>query len=735
MRPAYLLATFLAAGMAPAAEVDYLREVKPILAVRCFACHGAVRQKAGFRLDAIALLRKGGRHGPAIVAGKAEESLLIDAVRGRDRLRMPPESEGPALSEKDVATLETWINQGARAPQEPIPADPRAHWAFRPPTTPPIPAVAGAANPIDALLAAERSRRRLTPNPPADKSTLLRRVYLDLVGLPPTREEVHAFLADPAPDAYEKVVARLLASPQYGERWGRHWMDVWRYSDPFGLGEEYRYSQRHIWRWRDWIIESLNADKGYGRMVIEMLAGDEVAPADRDTLRATGFLARNWYKFNRNAWLQDTVEHTAAGFLGLTLRCARCHDHKFDPIPQQDYYRFRAFFEPHDVRIDPVRGQPNVLKDGVARVFDSNPVAPTYLFVRGDDRNPDRSRVLPPGVPPVLGGEPEIRPVIFGGAMLAPALEAAAATASANVTPLGMLSLTTSTGRRLALARWITRRDNPLTARVAVNHIWMRHFGKPLVPSVANFGLSGQPPNHPALLDFLAVRFMDDGWSMKKLHRLIVTSQTYRLGSQAGNDNNPQIDPENRYLWRMNPRRMEAEVVRDSLLALAGQLDLARGGPPLSESLGQTSRRRSIYFRFNTQYKMAFLEQFDAASPSECYERHESVVPQQALALGNSALALNQARLLARRLAQTAGADFVTVAFEQVLGRAPTTEEHGRCERFLREQTALLQAPGRLTPFPPNADAVTAPAADAIGRAHEDLIHVLFNHNDFVTIR
>jgi hypothetical protein len=298
-----------------------------------------------------------------------------------------------------------------------------------------------------------------------------------------------------------------------------------------------------------------------------------------------------------------------------------------------------------------------------------------------------------------------------------------------------MLHLTTSTGRRLALARWITRRDNPLTARVAVNHIWMRHFGKPLVPTVANFGLGGKPPSHPALLDFLAVRFMDDGWSMKKLHRLIVTSQAYRLGSQARNEKNLQIDPENRYLWRMSPRRMEAEVVRDSLLAAAGQLDSARGGPPLAESLGQTSRRRSIYFRFNTEYKMAFLEQFDPASPSECYERHESVVPQQALTLCNSALALSESRLLARRLAETAAPDFITAAFEQVLGRAPTTEEHERCKRFLREQAVLLQAPTRLTPFPPNADAVTPPAADAAGRAREDLIHVLFNHNDFVTTR
>jgi hypothetical protein len=1077
MRTALLvLASLLLAGAAAADEVDYLREVKPILASRCFACHGAVRQKAGLRLDAIALIRKGGRHGPAVVAGKGEASLLLAAIRGQDRPRMPPDSEGEALPAKDVALLKAWIDLGAKAPDEAVPADPRRHWAFRPPTAPPVPGTASAVNPVDAFVAAERDRHGLTANPPADKATLLRRVYLDLIGLPPAREDLHVFLADTSADAYEKVVDRLLASPQYGERWARNWMDVWRYSDPFGFAEEYRYSHRHIWRWRDWIVASLNADKGLDCMVVEMLAGDEVAPADPDTLRATGYLARNWYKFNRNAWLQDTVEHTAMGFLGLTLRCARCHDHKYDPVSQQDYYRFRAFFEPHDIRIDPVPGQPDVLKDGVARAVDANPAAPTYLFVRGDDRSPDKTRVLTPGVPAVMGGELAVRPVQFaprdfalalgpiaaearkqaqadlaaadaganaasealaaarrrleqiasggplpkttepaaflrdtfaaprpdtwkalsgrwlwengrllqkqpgtfttlvtqknhpsdlmgrvrykttggpitsvgfsfdvvgtsawqavythttpgssavqafhrvGGAEAYPAagivphpfklneeitldfavrgtllnvwvngqlkivyrlpvprqagvfalwnheatsefLEvrlaelpasiplaekagenrpspvggpvaltradaekavqqaaegvtlankhreaaqaaltavearitaeharyaepapanaqalaiaagkaerqaalrkaeesllradakgrpaamkavadagAAAAKEDATYTPLLRPTTAGSTGRRLALAKWIVDRNNPLTARVAVNHVWLRHFGKPLVPTVANFGLGGKPPTHPELLDFLAVRFMEDGWSMKKLHRLLVTSQTYRQGSQAPEGDNQKKDPENRWLWRMIPRRMEAEVVRDSILAAAGELDRTPGGPALDEKLGQISHRRSLYFRFNTQYKMEFLDQFDAASPSECYERRESVVPQQALAMYNSALALGKARLLAGRLAKS-DVDFITAGFEQVLGRPPTAEERTRCQRFLQEQAALLRDPSRLTAFPAAADAVVPASADPAQRAREDMIHVLFNHNDFVTIR
>jgi hypothetical protein len=669
------------------------------------------------RLDAVQLLRAGGRNGPAVTPGKANDSLLIHAVLGKGHPRMPPKDQGAALTAGEIALLRQWIDQGARAADEPVPEDPRRHWAFRPPVRPPVPA-APAAKLVDAFLAAARARQHLPANPPAGRAALLRRVTLDLTGLPPTRAELHAFMADPAPDAYEKVVDRLLASPQYGERWGRHWLDVWRYSDPFGFGEEYRYSQRHIWRWRDWVVESLNADKGYDRMVLEMLAGDELAPADPGTLRATGYLARNWYKFNRNAWLQDTVEYTAAGFLGLTLRCARCHDHKYDPLSQEDYYRFRAFFEPHDVRIDPVPGQPDVKKDGVARAFDANPTAPTYLFVRGDERQPDKNRLCLPGVPGVLGGEARVTKVAFDP--------------PTKVTPPA------STGRRLALARWIADRNNPLTARVAVNHVWARHFGSPLVPTVANFGLAGKKASHPELLDWLAVEFMESGWRMKPLHRLLVTSEAYKLsGKVAPDDPRQAADPDNRGLWRANVRRMEAEVVRDSLLACAGRLDVALGGPILDEKLGQISRRRSLYFRSNAEYHMTFLDQFDAPGPSECFERRESIIPQQSLALFNSALALTQSRHLAARLSAEAGtpAAFVTAAFETVLCRPPSDAERERCVRFLREQAELLRGPVKQTPFPPSADTVAPPSADPNLRARESLIQVLFNHNDFVTIR
>src|SRR5947207_3185631 len=265
------------------------------------------------------------------------------------------------------------------------------HWAFVPPARPALPEVKNAGwvrNPIDAFIATEHERRGLTPRPEAPRHVLLRRVYLDLVGLPPTREELHAFLADTSPDAYEKVVGRLLASPQYGERWGRHWMDVWRYSDWAGYQAEVRESQPFVWRWRDWIVESLNRDKPYDQMVREMLAGDEIAPTDPKVLAATGFLARNWYKFNRNVWLENTVEHTSKAFLGLTVNCARCHDHKYDPVSQIEHYRFRAFFEPYEVRTDRVPGEPDTKKDGVVRAFDADGAKKTFLFLRGDEKSP-----------------------------------------------------------------------------------------------------------------------------------------------------------------------------------------------------------------------------------------------------------------------------------------------------------------------------------------------------------
>ena len=409
--------------------VDYLRDVKPILKEHCFACHGALKQKARLRLDTAEAARRGGLSGTALAPEHPGKSLLIDRISTTNSdERMPP--EGKPLTEAQIAILRKWIQQGARSPAGEKPeSDPRQHWSFKPPVRPTLPAVKHTAwvrNPIDAFVAAGHEQKGLAPAPPAEPATLLRRVHLDLIGLPPTHDELRAFLADTSADAYEKAVERLLASPRYAERWARHWMDIWRYSDWYGSRHinELRNSRRHIWRWRDWIIEAFESDKGYDRMIQEMLAADELAPGDRDAQRATGYLGRSFYVFNRNVWLQDTVEFAAAGLLGLTMKCARCHDHKYDPIAHEEYYRLRAFFEPHKVRTDPIPGKLETLKqnqadkspganlqDGLDCIYDADLKEPTYLFARGNDKDPVKDRPLAPGVPAILGGELQIVPV------------------------------------------------------------------------------------------------------------------------------------------------------------------------------------------------------------------------------------------------------------------------------------------------------------------------------------
>jgi hypothetical protein len=878
--------------------LDYLTQIRPILAARCYSCHSALRQRSGLRLDTAALLIQGGNSGPAITPGNSQESLLVSMLTGESGVQMPPEEEGTALASDEIALVKRWIDEGAAAPDEPAPPDAADHWAYQPPERPAISEVQNpswVANPVDAFLAAQHEANRLMPVVPADKATLLRRVYFDLIGLPPTRDELRAFLADESPEAYERVVDRLLASPQYGERWARHWMDVWRYSDWAGYEQEVRNSARHIWRWRDWIIDSLNADKGYDRMLMEMLAGDEIAPTDPDVLRATGFLARNWYKFNRNAWLDNTVEHTAKAFLGVTMNCCRCHDHKYDPISQAEYYQFRAIFEPHDVRTDRVPGEPDINKDGLPRVCDLKPDEPTYLFERGNELRPDKEHPLKPAVPAALGGSLDIKPVELTVLARYPALrefaieedlatasrrvteceaartkaqaavvaeqqaegeapakeqavtaavaaaeleskrlataraaqaaltarvaaekskygllpaenaeqlalqaakaerelalchaqelqfaavqvlervrsaakpdapatseeivaaekkvtEAAAQVAAAHAAlappttdyqPLGERFPATSTGRRLAFARWVTDRQNPLCARVAINHIWLRHFGAPLVDNMFDFGLRTTQPRNQALLDWLAVQLMDNGWQMKHIHRLLVTSNAYRMKSDGGGASSSNIarDRDNFLLWRMNSRRLEAEAIRDALFYVAGSLDQTRGGPDIDCHADADLPRRSIYFRNAYEKQMKFLEIFDAASTNECYRRSESVVPLQALALANSAVSIEQSRHLAKQLSAQASSEsppdkvFVELAFEQILGRAPSAAELSECRAFLTSQAELLRAPEKLTAI---AGGTKKPAADPDQRARENLTHVLFNHNDFVTVR
>ena len=1106
--------------------VDYVRSIKPLLQARCYACHGVLKQEAGLRLDTAELAIQGGASGAVIKPGNVSASSLLQRVASVDDAeRMPP--EGEPLKAEEIAALSRWVAGGAIAPPGERPErDPREHWSFQPPKRTPIPVISWGLpdapipatgvtqdspkgsrlhpreNPIDSYLAAVHLQRGLRPQPPADKRVWLRRVSLDLIGLPPSLEEMDAFLADDSPSAVETVVARLLENPHYGERWGRHWMDIWRYSDWWGLGEDARNSQKHIWHWRDWIVESLNADKGYDQMLREMLAADELYPEDVDRLRAGGFLARQYFKFNRTSWLDETIEHTAKAMLGLTFNCAKCHDHKYDPFSQADYYRLRAIFEPYQIRLDSIHGQIDFEKDGIPRPFDCNLEAKTYVHLRGDDRNPDTSRLMEPALPAFLslasprieavslppvaiqpglrpqvveayllqaeqriaerraeleaartrlaeaeqrelrlasmsleekarnGGEslvqddfsvakPEIweigdgmwtyadgkliqsqegpvrgvlrlkqlppvdfeakfrfvptrgqvwksvgitfdgsasneflaylsayaegskvqfaykkgdyvypgeaaqaRPVLLNQtyeltlrvrgtlvnisingehviayrlpqarvrgplqlitydaqaefhrfelntlapetilvesttgnrpvdsllpvdqskmavaiaekglawAMTLPdSIQAraaadqarffhpdatqttelaraaaraervvAAAKSDEDVSRLELDAVraatdkkaeietkltaarmtfenarklidepsdtftslrgaskalesnleteesrskpfpTTSTGRRTALAKWITDPGNPLTARVAVNHIWSRHFGRPLVPTVFDFGRKGTAPTHPELLDWLAVEFMEGaaipasgslhetGWRMKHIHRLIVTSKAYRMTSSssgASSDNLTQ-DSENRFYWRMNPIRMESQIVRDSLLMLAGELDLTMGGPSIPIS-NETSRRRSLYFVHSNIEHQKFLSMFDDASVLDCYRRAESIVPQQALALENSPLATEMAQKITQRILaaepETSDLEFIRRAFLTVLNVEPSVAER---QAVLEAMASLVEAAKR------------GNRGEPVTYVRTSIVQALLNHNDFVTVR
>lgn len=905
-----------------AGTVDYTRDIKPVLKARCYACHGVLQQKAGLRLDTGAAALRGGKHGPIIRPEQPDQSPLLIRLVAKDlEERMPP--EGEPLSSTQIAAFRQWIDSGASVPTDEKPeTDPKDHWAFRPPVKAALPQHGAldphgsSSNPIDAWVFSRHASEGLQSLGEAPKSVLLRRAYLDLVGYPPTRDEVKSFLLDDSIDAYEKTVDRLLQSPAHGERWARHWMDIWRYSDWYGRRQvpDVWNSAPQVWRWRDWIVRSLNADHGYDRMVAEMLAGDEISPEDQGARAATGYLVRNWYALNKNQWMRDVVEHTGKAFLGLTFNCAHCHDHKYDPIRHEDYFRFRAFFEPIEARQDWVQGEPDpgpfqkydysvlrrVVPHGIVSVFDENLSAKTYIYLRGDERSfPEGKPTVDPALPRFLQRDPlklnevEIpwtasypgannfireaevskrvkaleeatqaasqaevklretrdgfsptlpladrakafatwlsaetnarhrsnllavaqadlesirsriaadhtaRAAKLNSSEIQSASQAAMASekhlalrkaeaewseaesalqlleaelamaatrrdstqqaetkeqkeksdalrkkASDNVatkrkyldslpeslktnivkhTPLTPVYPARSTGRRTALARWMASGENPLTARVAVNHIWARHFHVPLVASTYDFGRNGAAPTNPELLDWLASDFVEHGWSMKRLHRLIVTSQTYRQAtSPAGNEvlagrfsSNRQRDPENKHLWRMHSGQMEAEVLRDSLLHLAGELDPKPVGYPIPNSQAETNRNRSLYFECfpEPNGQSAFAELFDAPNPNECYRRSQTIVPQQALALSNSRLALDQSRHLARKLAgKVPASEWAPHAWEHILARSPTASELAAAREFLSS-----------APKPETALA--------------SFVHALFNHHEFVTIR
>jgi len=812
---------FLALFLQQEEGVDFFeRKIRPVLAERCYGCHSARAEKlrGGLRLDTSEGLRKGGTSGVAVVARDPAASLLVRAIRHEEAdLKMPPKGR---LTPEQVADFEAWVRLGAPLPA-PVagPEKRRDHWAFRPPVEPPLPRVRQedwVRTPIDRFILERLEAQGLRPAPAADRRTLLRRLSFDLVGLPPAPEDVDAFLADGAGDAYEKVVERLLASPRYGERWGRHWLDVARYADTKGYsfgGTRFPYA----YAYRDWVIRAFNEDLPYDRFLALQIAAERLAEDPRD-LAAAGFLTVG-RRFLNNVQdiIDDRIDVVIRGTQALTLGCARCHDHKYDPIPTADYYALYAVFagarepdEPpllgpapdtdayrsyererrakqeaadrflgtrgaellaslktpeaiarylsaahemrnlHENEVKPEAKRrklnPAVLarwwwflreavksrdplfqawheaesrseaakrygellaprEELLHRVFfdpaewlvnlfypDGGPMKkapanPVELILEDDDRKKlgdlrkqvEELEYRHAGAPPramILEDDPSPGParVFVRGNPKNP---------GAEVSPrfLEALSGRPFARGRVDLARAIASPENPLTARVMVNRVWHWHFGAGLVRTPSDFGVRGELPSHPEILDWLARRFVESTWSVKDLHRLIVRSAVYRQRSE-GDPDTVRSDPENLLLGRMNPRRLDAESLRDALLAVSGELDLSAGGRGVDPTSG---RRRTVYSTIDRQAIPGFLRAFDFASPdTHAPQRVLTTVPQQALFVMNSPFVQDRSRALARRVAAEPDPDRrIARLFARTLGRPPTAGETELGRRFL----------------------------------------------------
>jgi mono/diheme cytochrome c family protein len=704
--------------------IDYERDVAPILQGHCIRCHGAERTEAGLRLDRREAALAGGDSGRAIEPANGTGSLLIALVSGEDPSRiMPP--EGDRLSEPQIDILRAWIDEGAVWPEyadvrRPAGAD---HWSFQPPGRNPPPTVRNTdwvRNPIDAFVLSRLEAEGVAPSPAADRGALLRRLSLDLLGLPPAPDVVAAFLADHQPDAYERAVDRLLASPHFGERWGRHWLDLARYGDSNGYDND--EPRPDAWRYRDWVIEAINADLPFDQFTIEQLAGDLLPEADWQQRLATGFhrntptnteggVDREEFRVKT---VVDRVNTTGTVWMGLTVGCANCHSHKYDPISQREYFGLFAFFDNADeVEVDGADG-------AKAQVLAAAPVPRiTRVHRRGDYRN--AGDPVQPGVPAVL-----------------PALEAIAH--GADQPPL----------TRLDLARWLSEPSHPLTARVAVNRTWRHLFGRGLVATVEDFGTQGDRPSHPELLDWLALRMIDGGWRQKDLIRLIVCSATYQQASSPRADLAGR-DPENALLARQNRFRLEAEALRDGALAASGLLHRSIGGPSFYPDLptrlavgirwpvsrGPERYRRGMYIFTQRALPYPMMAAFDAPdSHVTCTRRDRSTTPLQALTMLNDGLFFECAQALGRRIAAWPDHDDearIERAFVQCLARRPDQVEAARLRFLVEEQraiytrergaTAAIVGPANLPDHVDQAD-----AAAWIGVAR-----VLLNLDEFMT--
>ncbi|MBI2807889.1 MAG: DUF1553 domain-containing protein [Planctomycetes bacterium] len=763
------------------------QKARAILTMHCFKCHShkAGKAKGDLMLDTRLAMLKGGFAGPSLAPGHPEKSLIIKSItHGDPELKMP--RGAPKLAADDIALLSRWVKAGApwtdspattglRMPGKITDAD-RRYWAFQPIRPGALPD-GDEANPIDRFVRARLRQEGITPAPGADPRTLIRRISFDLIGLPPTAEEAEDFAREwgaKPQAALARLVDRLLASPHYGERWARHWLDVVRFAESDG----YRLDsfRPHAWRYRDYVIKSLNDDKPYDRFVREQIAGDELYPDDLDAMPALGFLTHGIYEFNqrnvRGQWsemIYEVADVTGEAILGLSVGCARCHDHKFDPILQKDYFALKAFFDglmpSEDLPLASGRQQADYVKklefwnartaairkeiaaiEGPVRAKDAayaiskfpkdiqsilhKPMAErtpherqlaalahrqiVFEYAKIDTRikgaNKDRllalrrqlaafDKIRPPEMP-FWQGAREV-------GTLPPATEIprkATPVAPAFLTVLGQLKpeitpTRTTSGRRSVLAKWLTRPDHPLTSRVIVNRVWQQHFGRGLVATASDFGNLGEKPTHPELLDWLADRFIKDGWRLKNLHRLIVTSKTYQQSSLSPPDSvGLRKDPDNRLLWKMAPRRLDAEQIRDAMLMATGQLDRKVGGP----SVEFKEPRRSVYLKWLRNTKEPLLDIFDLPDGfTSSARRNVSTTSTQALFMLNSPFMMGQGRALADRVNQDESADDdakVDRAFRLAFARPATSKEIQLGRTFLAEQVKRVAPEKNKTP-------------------------------------
>jgi hypothetical protein len=768
--------------------IDFFENrIRPILVHSCYECHSGdpAKAKGHLVLDTHDGLRRGGDSGAPVVVGHADDSLLVEAIR-YEGLEMPPKGK---LPDEVIEDFVAWIEMGAPDPRSGKAANPKnkvdlaeakRYWAFQPAKIRPAPALndkGWSFVPLDDLVRAHQEQAGLSPVADADRTTLIRRLTFDLTGLPPTPEEIDAFVADKSGGALEYVVDRLLASPRFGERWGRHWLDVVRYGESTGKDRNLPY--RYAWRYRDYVIESFNQGKPFDRFIVEQLAGDllpakDAAEHDR-LLVATGFLAigpkgvnvKQPEQFEMDQ-IDDQIDVTTRALLGLTVACARCHDHKFDPIPTNDYYALAGIFHSTETYSGIAPGKktgndrrllalnvaatqqtatPQQLEEQKSREQEIgrlegriDAIKAAQKQSRQAQKRNRRGRQQPQQNPYVAPIDPKktrqqikevqerldkLESVPLVGE-LAMGVREAGAPANCRLlergeldkrgpeVPRGVLTVLKTQqsaqipprhSGRLELAHWIASRDNPLTARVMVNRVWEHLLGQGLVDTVDNFGALGNEPSNPELLDLLAVQFMKDNWSVKKLIRSIVLSRTYRLSS-AHDEANFLRDPANRLLWRVEPRRLDAEEIRDAMLSASGQLDLTppTGSPMLELDNAQVTgvkkmqagNRRSVYLPVPRGAVPDTLQVFDMADPNLIFgKRDVTTVPTQALYLMNNPFVLRQAEQMARRVLNQPQLDQparIAWAYRVAIGRPPTPSESGKVRQFLNDYHKSLDA-------------------------------------------